>query len=143
MGHIACNHCGLVLQCRCRDHQIHAVMADFCAQAPSAARFLDAKVENRTAKNIVILWNQACKITANSRFLGICNRIPRSISPSVMTLAKSSVSGLPLTQSATPDARSGRRNADMTSVSLTYIQKVTSRGSTCSRSISQPGKDNR
>ena len=143
MGHIACNHRGLVPQCRCRDHQIHAVMAGFCTQTSPDAGFLDTKIENPVGKNVVILSSQACRITANFRFLGICNRIPRSISPSVMTLAKSSVSGLPLTQSATPDARSGRRNADMTSVSLTYIQKVTSRGSTCSRSISQPGKDNR
>ena len=108
------------------------------------SHFLDAKVENLDGKkNIVILSSQACRITANSRFRGIYNWIPPSISPSVTTLAKNYVSGLPLTQSVTPDARSRCSNADMTSVSLTYIQKVTSRGLTCARSISQPGKDNR
>ena len=143
MGQIACNDCGLVPYCRCRDHQIHTVMANFGAQAPPDARFLDTKVENPIRKNIDILSSQAFRTTANSRFRGTCNWIPRSISPSAMTLVKSSVSSFPLTQSATVGARSVRRNADMTLVSITYIQKVTSRGLTCSRSISQPGKDNR
>ena len=50
MGHIACNHCGLVPQCRCCDHQIHAVMTDFCAQTSPDAGFLDTKVENPVGK---------------------------------------------------------------------------------------------
>ena len=143
MGQIVCNDCGLVPYCRCRDHQIHTVMAYFSVQAPQMRVSSTPKSRNPSAKSIVILSSQAFRTTANSRFRGTCNWIPRSISPSAMTLEKSSVSGFPLTQSATVGARPGRRNADMTLMSITYTQKVTSRGLTCSRSISQPGKDNR
>ena len=50
MGQIACNDCGLVPYCRCRDHQIHTVMANFGTQASPDQGFLDTKVENPISK---------------------------------------------------------------------------------------------
>lgn len=54
MGRIACNDCGLVPYCRCRDHQIHTVMAYFGTQASPDQGFLDTKVENPIRKKILL-----------------------------------------------------------------------------------------
>ena len=143
MGHIACSHCGLVPQCRCRDHQIHAVMADFCAQTPSDVRFLDANVENPDGKKSSHSVEPSLQ---NNRKLPVSRNLQ---SDSALNLThrddacKELSPDLPRTRSATPDARSGCCNTDITSVSLTYFQKVTSRGLACARSISRPGNDNR
>ena len=84
---------------------------------PQISASSTVKSSTRSAKTETVRSSQRRRSWANSVFLGSCWRIPRSISPRVITLRNSSPSCLASSQARAFGARSARRTAEMTFVS--------------------------